>query len=52
MHEKRQLIFNIGKELFTEKGFKQTNIQDIAQHAGMGVGTFYNFFEWGDNICG
>lgn len=45
MHEKQQLIFNASKELFTEKGFKQTNIQDIAQHASIGVGTFYNFFE-------
>jgi AcrR family transcriptional regulator len=45
MHEKQLLIFNVGKELFTEKGFKQTNIQAIAQQADIGVGTFYNFFE-------
>ncbi len=45
MHEKQQLIFSAGKELFTAKGFKQTNIQDIAKLAGIGVGTFYNFFE-------
>jgi AcrR family transcriptional regulator len=45
MQEKQQLIFDAGKELFTDKGFKQTNIQEIAKIAGIGVGTFYNFFE-------
>lgn len=37
-------IFKIGKTLFGTKGFKKTNIKEIAQSAGIGVGTFYNYY--------
>jgi AcrR family transcriptional regulator len=37
-------IFNYGKDLFSTKGFKKTNIKEIAQLAGIGVGTFYNYY--------
>ena len=26
------------------KGFKKTNIKEIAEKAGIGVGTFYNYY--------
>ncbi|WP_136605482.1 TetR/AcrR family transcriptional regulator [Paenibacillus dokdonensis] len=37
-------IFNYGKAAFSTKGFKKTNIKEIAQLAGIGVGTFYNYY--------
>ena len=33
------------EELFTEKGFYQTSIADIAKKAGTAVGTFYIYFD-------
>jgi len=37
-------IFKHGKALFSTKGFKKTNIKEIAESAGIGVGTFYNYY--------
>ncbi|MDR0266755.1 TetR/AcrR family transcriptional regulator [Paenibacillus sp.] len=42
--DKKQIIFNCGSELFLSKGFKDTNISDIAKMAGIAVGTFYNYY--------
>ena len=42
--DKKADIFNAGRELFCSKGFKDTNISDIAKMAGIGVGTFYNYY--------
>lgn len=44
MEDKKAEIFNCGKELFSTKGFKETNVSDITKMAGMGVGTFYNYY--------
>ncbi|AJD29537.1 MULTISPECIES: TetR/AcrR family transcriptional regulator [Clostridium] len=44
MRDKKAEIFNSGRELFCSKGFKDTNISDITKMAGMGVGTFYNYY--------
>jgi len=38
------IIYNCGSELFHAKGFKDTNISDIAKMAGIAVGTFYNYY--------
>lgn len=37
-------IFKSGKAAFSTKGFKKTNIKEIAQSVGIGVGTFYNYY--------
>ncbi|MHB9142376.1 MAG: TetR/AcrR family transcriptional regulator [Paludibacter sp.] len=42
--DKKADIFNAGRELFYSKGFKDTNVADIAKMAGIGVGTFYNYY--------
>ncbi|MEZ2661446.1 TetR/AcrR family transcriptional regulator [Aneurinibacillus aneurinilyticus] len=42
--DKKQIIFICGWELFHSKGFKDTNISDIAKMAGIAVGTFYNYY--------
>lgn len=41
---KKAEIFNSGRELFYSKGFKDTNVSEIAKMAGIGVGTFYNYY--------
>jgi AcrR family transcriptional regulator len=42
--DKKADIFDAGRELFYSRGFKDTNISDIAETAGIGVGTFYNYY--------
>jgi len=44
MEDKKIEIFNIGRELFCSKGFKDTNISDITKKAGIAVGTFYSYY--------
>lgn len=44
MEDKKTLIYNCAKELFSIKGFKDTNISEITKKAGMAVGTFYNYY--------
>lgn len=44
MEDKKLLIYDCAKELFREKGFKDTNISEITKKAGMAVGTFYNYY--------
>lgn len=45
MTDKKVDIFKAAREVFYTKGFKDTNISEIAKQAGIGVGTFYNYFE-------
>lgn len=44
MRDKKADIFNCGRELFRTEGFKDTNVSDITKMAGIGVGTFYNYY--------
>lgn len=44
MEDKKTNIFNCGKELFSSKGFKDTNVSDITNMSGVAVGTFYNYY--------
>ncbi len=37
-------IFFSAKELFSEKGYEQVNMKEIAKRADMAVGTLYNYF--------
>ena len=46
-HEKgitREGIVNAAKEVFSEKGFHYTKMEDIAARAKCGAGTLYNYF--------
>jgi len=43
-------LFNCAKELFSTKGFKDTNISDITKQAGFSVGTFYNYYPSKDKL--
>ena len=44
MRDKKADIFSSGRELFSSKGFKDTSVSDITKLAGIGVGTFYNYY--------
>ena len=44
MTDKKQRIYSLAKEMFCEKGFKDTNISSITKEAGMAVGTFYLYY--------
>ena len=43
--EKENSLFETAFKLFTEKGIKDTSIQEIADKAGVGKGTFYLYFK-------
>lgn len=40
----RQIILTVATQQFECQGFANTSIADIMQAAGLGVGTFYNYF--------
>lgn len=42
---KEETLLNSAFNLFTKKGFKDTSIQDIAESASVGKGTFYLYFK-------
>ena len=42
---RREDLLNSAILLFREKGFNETSITDIIQHAGAGRGTFYAYFD-------
>ncbi|OEF97158.1 TetR/AcrR family transcriptional regulator [Desulfuribacillus alkaliarsenatis] len=37
-------ILQAGKELFSEKGFKDTSVSDITKAVGIGVGSLYKYY--------
>ena len=44
MNNRKRQVIQSSLELFTEKGFQNTSIQDILNHANISKGTFYNYF--------
>lgn len=43
--DKRESILNAALELFVARGFWGTAVPEIAEHAGVGAGTIYRYFE-------
>lgn len=44
MTDKKAEILRCGKILFTEQGFKKTNVSQITEMAGVATGTFYLYY--------
>lgn len=44
MNIRKQKVLNIAHQLFIEKGYQSTSIQDILESSGISKGTFYNYF--------
>lgn len=43
--DKFDLLLNSALDIFAEKGYHQTKIKDITDHASLGAGTFYLYFK-------
>lgn len=50
MLDKKARIQEAAKRIFSEKGFKKTNISEIMKSADMATGTFYNYFGSKDEV--
>jgi AcrR family transcriptional regulator len=44
MNDRKQHVLKKAHQLFIEKGFQATSIQDILEYSGISKGTFYNYF--------
>ena len=44
MNDRKQHVVNKAHQLFIDKGFQATSIQDILDYSGISKGTFYNYF--------
>lgn len=43
--EKRERLISVGLDLFSQKGFSSTTIEDVTRRAGVAKGTFYLYFK-------
>jgi AcrR family transcriptional regulator len=50
MTDKKKEIYRCAKEIFSAKGFKETNVTDITKMAGIAAGTFYNYYTSKDQL--
>ncbi len=48
--DKKELIFNAGKKLFEQYGYKKVSIDEITQKANVAKGTFYLYFSNKDDL--
>jgi AcrR family transcriptional regulator len=48
--ELRERLFRAALELFAQKGFVETTVEDITEAADVGKGTFFNYFPSKDHI--
>jgi AcrR family transcriptional regulator len=48
--ETRERLFRAALELFAQKGFVETTVEDITEAADVGKGTFFNYFPSKDHI--
>lgn len=42
--ESRHRLMSAAEELFSERGYQETTVQDICSRAGLSVGVFYHYF--------
>ncbi|GAB4556847.1 MAG: TetR family transcriptional regulator FadR [Anaerolineae bacterium] len=48
--QRRLRICRSALDLFREKGFEKTTVEEIARHAGVAKGTFFNYFETKEDV--
>src|SRR3982074_609997 len=48
--ETRERLFRASLDLFAQKGFAETTVEDITEAADVGKGTFFNYFPSKDHI--
>lgn len=49
MNARKRKVIQVALQLFLERGYVQTSIQDIIEHAEISKGTFYNYFSSKDD---
>lgn len=49
-HARREEILRAAMELFSNKGFDLTTVEDITRASGVAKGTFYNFFQKKEDV--
>ena len=42
---KKEALLRVGQRLFSQRGYKDITVEEIAQESGMGTGSFYNYFD-------
>jgi len=50
LSDKKAEILKCGRELFSSKGYKDTNVAEITKKAGIATGTFYNYYHSKDKL--
>jgi AcrR family transcriptional regulator len=50
LHQRRHQVFDASISLFLSKGFQETSMREIADAAGMGKSTLYDYFKTKDEI--
>ncbi len=45
LKNKKEQIDKVAYEIFQKNGYKKTNISEVAQHAGIAVGSFYKYYQ-------
>ena len=48
--DKKEILYRCAREVFAQKGFKDTNVTDITGRAGVAAGTFYNYYPSKDRL--
>src|SRR6201997_5697381 len=49
-NETRERLFRAALQLFAEKGFAETTVEDITEAADVGKGTFFNYFPTKEHV--
>lgn len=49
-HERERRILSAARRLFDRKGYAKTSMEDVAERAGLAVGTLYNYFRSKDDL--
>ncbi|HKV05147.1 MAG TPA: TetR/AcrR family transcriptional regulator [Candidatus Acidoferrales bacterium] len=49
-NETRERIFRAALELFAERGYLETTVEDITEAADVGKGTFFNYFQTKEHV--
>ena len=50
--DKKKSLLKVGQRLFSQRGYRDVTVEEVAQIAGMGTGSFYNYFENKESFYG
>ena len=50
--DRREILLKLGEKLFSRYGYRDVSIENITEAAGVGTGSFYNYFESKESFYG